>query len=448
MNKEISIEKVSALRTAFLADKQACQRMNSVASHGIDAASSSYTAPVNTPNTFSVELKTGDITAQKASGRCWLFAATNIMRLEVMKKCELKTFELSQAYLFFWDKFEKANYFLESILDTLDEEVDGRLINWFLRGPFADGGQWDMVAALVAKYGVVPKSVMPESFSSSASARMNKFLTLKAREFARELRNAHQYGASIDKLRVRKEEMLATIFNMLCICLGTPPERFDFEVRGKEKNEQPGIYTRELNITPKAFYDKYVGKKLDDYVSLINAPTSDKPFYTTYTVAYLGNVIGGAPVCYLNLPVENLKRAALAQLESGEAVWFGSDVGQMLDIERGLLSLDAFDVGNLFSTSFPLDKAARLEYSESLMNHAMVFQGVNVIDGKPNRWKVENSWGDERGEKGWFRMSDDWFTEYLYQIVVNKRFLTNEERACLNKTPITLKPWDPMGSLA
>ncbi|MDR1400213.1 MAG: C1 family peptidase [Treponema sp.] len=448
MNKEISIEMVSNLRATFLADKQACQRMNSVTGHGIDAASFSYTAPVNTPNTFSVELKTGDITAQKASGRCWLFAATNIMRLEVMKKCELKTFELSQAYLFFWDKFEKANYFLESILDTLDEEVGGRLINWFLRGPFADGGQWDMVAALVAKYGVVPKSAMPESFSSSASARMNKFLTLKVREFARELRNAHEYGTSMNKLRVRKEEMLRIIFKMLCICLGTPPERFDFEERGKEKNDQPGRYTRDLNITPQGFYDTYVGKKLDDYVSLINAPTSDKPFYTIYTVAYLGNVIGGAPVRYLNLPVENLKRAALAQLESGEPVWFGSDVGQMLDMEHGLLSLDAFDVENLFGTPFPLDKAARLEYSESLMNHAMVFQGVNVIDGKPNRWKVENSWGDERGEKGWFRMSDDWFNEYVYQIVVNKRFLTNEERACLDKTPITLKPWDPMGSLA
>jgi bleomycin hydrolase len=277
---------------------------------------------------------------------------------------------------------------------------------------------------------------------------MNKFLTLKAREFARELRNAHQYGASIDSLRARKEEMLATMFNMLCICLGTPPERFDFEVRGKEKNDKSGLYTRDLNITPKAFYDKYVDKKLDDYVSLINAPTLDKPFYATYTVAYLGNVIGGAPVRYLNLPVENLKRAALAQLESGEAVWFGSDVGQMLDMEHGLLSLEAFDVGNLFSTPFPLDKASRLEYSESLMNHAMVFQGVNVIDGKPNRWKVENSWGDERGEKGWFRMSDDWFNEYVYQIVVNKSFLTNEERACLDKTPVTLKPWDPMGSLA
>jgi bleomycin hydrolase len=379
------------------------------------------------------------------------------MRLEVMKKCGLDDFELSQSYLFFWDKFERANFFLNSILDTLDEPRDSRLLAWIMSGAFSDGGQWDMVMALVEKYGMVPKTVMPESFHSGASQRVNKFLTLKAREYAKELREAYQAGLSREALTAKKDAMLETFYRMLCIAFGVPPECFDFECRGREgkdeegkddKSVKRGKFTRDLNITPLEFYHKYVGRKFEDYVSLINSPTADKPFYDTFTVAYLGNVAGGTRVHYLNLPVENLKRAALAQLTAGEAVWFGTDVSQMLDVDHGLLGMDTYDFENLFGTSFPMDKAARLDYGESLMTHAMVFTGVNVVDGKPNRWKVENSWGDKRGEKGWFRMSDEWFSEYVYQVVVEKKYLTGDERKALEKKPTVLKPWDPMGSLA
>ncbi|GHU60017.1 hypothetical protein FACS189444_6460 [Spirochaetia bacterium] len=222
---------------------------------------------------FSHELKTGEVTAQNSSGRCWLFAATNVLRLEVMKKCDLETFELSQSYLFFWDKFEKANYFLDSILETLDEAQDSRLLAWLLQSPFGDGGQWDMAVALVEKYGVVPKAVMPESFSSGASQRLNKFLTLKVREFAKELRDAHKAGASRESLAAKKEGMLEIIFRMLCISLGTPPVRFDFECRGKagdsKAKAQAGVnkgkFTRDLNITPPEFYKKYVGKHVGGF---------------------------------------------------------------------------------------------------------------------------------------------------------------------------------------
>jgi bleomycin hydrolase len=463
MYQTIDLETIKRLRGGFLGDGENRVRMNGVTKAGIDAAGLRYEAASETPNVFSHELKTGEITAQNMSGRCWLFAATNVLRREVMKNCDLENFELSQAYLFFWDKFEKANYFLESIIDTLDEEQDSRLLKWLLQGPFADGGQWDMAVALVEKYGVVPKTVFPESFHSSNSARVNKYLTVKVREFAKELRDAHKAGARRDALQQKKAAMLETIFRMLCICFGTPPERFDFEARGGSKDKDKdkdgaggesgksftgGKFTRSLNITPLEFYRTYVGKALGDYVSVINAPTADKPFYQTYTVAYLGNVAGGRPVFYLNLPVENLKRAAVAQLESGESVWFGCDCGQMVDAEQGILSMGAFDVGGLFRTEFPLDKAARLEYSESLMTHAMVFQGVNLIDGVPNRWKVENSWGDKRCDKGWFRMSDGWFSEYVYQVVVDKKYLTADEKAALQTKPVVLKPWDPMGSLA
>ncbi|MDR0400814.1 MAG: C1 family peptidase [Treponema sp.] len=468
MYQPIALESVRKMRDDFIADGENLVRMNSVAKAGIDAAGLRYEAAVETPNVFSRELKTGEITSQNSSGRCWLFAAANILRRDVMRVCDLENFELSQAYLFFWDKFERANYFLESILDTLDEDQDSRLLRWLLQGPFADGGQWDMAVALVEKYGVVPKAVMPESFNSSNSGKMNKYLTLKAREFAKTLRDAHRAGAGREELQRKKEAMLGTFFRILCICLGAPPERFDFEVRGRDKDakdakgdaggaapadEGPkpfkgGVFTRNLGMSPLEFYKTYVNKPLSDYISLINAPTADKAYYQTYTVAYLGNVAGGKPVLYLNLPVESLKRAAVAQLESGESVWFGCDVGQMMDSDQGILSMGTYDVENLLRTDFPLDKAARLDYSESSMCHAMVLQGVNLVDGRPNRWKVENSWGDKRCDKGWFRMSDEWFDEYVYQVVVDKKYLVPEETAALEKKPLVLKPWDPMGAVA
>ena len=441
-NASISMDRIAAMRNAFAQNGERVMRMNAVTKTGMDSAIA-FDAPIRTPNTFSHELKSGDVTAQNGSGRCWLFAATNILRLEVMKKCDLETFEISQAYLFFWDKFEKANYYLESVIETVDEPLDSRIIAWLLSAPFNDGGQWDMVVALVEKYGVVPKNVMPESFSTGSSGAMNKILTLKAREYARDLRNAHKAGATREALAQKKASMMDEIFGILCTCMGVPPMTFDFEVRGKE-----GKFTRQMNMTPQAFYSEYVGTPLKDYVSLINSPTTDKPFYQTYTVSFLGNVIEGDPILYLNLPIENVKRAALAQLMDGRPVWFGSDVGQMHNREHGLMDMDAYDYGAVFMTNFGLNKGERLQYGESLMTHAMVFTGVNELDGTPNRWKVENSWGEKAGVKGWFRMSDAWFDEYVYQIVVDKRYLAQDELSALSKAPIALNPWDPMGSLA
>ena len=271
---EISIpfEKILRMREGFLKNDEKMLRMNAVTKSGIDAVSQVFDAPINTPNVFSRELKSGEVTSQNGSGRCWLFAALNILRLEVMKTCELDSFELSQPYLFFWDKLEKANYFLENILNNLEEAQGSRLLSFLLGGPFNDGGQWDMIVSLVEKYGIVPKSAMPESHSTSNSGRMNKFLTLKAREYAKILRDGHKNGLPLAELREKKDGMLAEVFDMLCLCMGVPPVRFDFECRGKEER-----FTRDLGLTPHAFYEKYVGTKLRDYVSLINSPTDDKP---------------------------------------------------------------------------------------------------------------------------------------------------------------------------
>jgi len=439
----VCLEKLNQMREDFLNSPEKQVRANAVTAAGIAAVAPNYRAVSNTPSTYSVELKTGAVTNQRSSGRCWLFAAMNVLRFDVMHKLNLDTFELSQNYVFFYDKLEKANYFLENILSTLDEPLDGRLMAHLLSAPFQDGGQWDMAVSVIEKYGVVPHYVMPDTFHATSSGVMCKFLTLKAREFAKTLRDAHAAGKSMDELRAMKEEMFKTFYDMLCISLGVPPTTFDFEVRDKDDN-----FIRDLNLTPKAFYDKYVGKVLSDYISVINAPTADKPYYRTYTVDRLGNVAGGRDVFYLNLPAEALKRMTLAQLKDGEPVWFGSDVGQMLFRDSGLMAMDTFDYGNLLCTRFPLDKAARLDYGESMMTHAMVIMGANEIQGKVNRWKVENSWGDQSGEKGWYRMSDEWFSEYTYQVVVRKSYLTDEEQAALDTAPIVLKPWDPMGSLA
>ena len=373
-----------------------------------------------------------------------MFAALNTLRYQVMKKYDLKTFELSQAYLFFWDKLEKSNYFLESILDTLDEPANGRLVSYLLTAPVNDGGQWDMLCNLIEKYGVVPKTAYPESKASSGSREMDMTLTEKLREDACILRKLHKEGAGLDELRARKTRMLGEIYRLLCICLGEPPKTFTFEYRDKDNN-----FHREEGLTPKSFFEKYVGVDLSDYVSLINAPTEDKPYGRSYTVQYLGNVKEGSAVRYLNLPIEELKKAAIAQMKDGQPVWFGCDVGKHSERDSGIMDLDIRGLEDLLDTRFTMTKAERLDYGQSLMTHAMVFQGVNLDEnGKPNRWRVENSWGKEPGKDGYYLMTDRWFDEYMYQVVVNKKYLTAEQIAAYEAEPIALEPWDPMGSLA
>jgi len=353
--------------------------------------------------------------------------------------------ELSQNYPLFFDKLEKANYFLENMLETLDEPRDGRVVSFLLRDPLGDGGQWDMFRSLVEKYGVVPKDLMPETAASSATAELRKFMTTKLREYACELRTAHEQGEGLEELRARKDKMMDTIYRMLCIALGKPPVRFTWETRNKK-----GEFIRIKDTTPRKFFHEFIGWNLEDMVTVINAPTKDKPYGRTYTVQYLGNVRGGAyPVKYLNLPMDDLRDLTIRQLKDGRPVWFGSDVGQFSDRQGGYLTTDAYAVDDLFSTEFPMTKEQRLDYGESLMTHAMVITGVDLDDnGKPVRWKVENSWGKERGRDGYYVMSDKWFGEFSYQILLDRKYFSPEQAAAFDTEPIVLDPWDPMGSLA
>ena len=444
MDKNITMEQLEAYEKAFDSDLAKQVAMRAVTNCGVVKAATNNEIFRQDRHQFSISLEQGKITNQKQSGRCWMFAALNTMRFAVMQKLNLATFELSQNYTLFYDKLEKANYFLESILETMEEPTNGRVIAHLLMAPLNDGGQWDMFCNLIEKYGVVPKDAMPESACSSSTREVTGYMTRKLREFACILRTGYQNGKTIDQLRGEKEAMMETIYNMLCIALGKPPKTFTLEVRDKDKK-----FIREENLTGKEFFKKYIGWELSDYVSLINAPTADKPYLKTYTVKLLGNVVEGRPVKYLNLPVEDLKKAAIAQMQDGHPVWFGCDVGKCSLREGGVMDLDAIKADELFGTQFGMDKAQRLDYGDSLMTHAMVFQGVDLDDnGQPLRWRVENSWGKDAGEEGYYVMSDAWFSEYTYQVVVNKKYLTAQQVEELSQEPIQLEPWDPMGSLA
>ena len=445
MEKAIRIEDLQRFEADFDAERANVVAMNAVTKNGIcDAAENVKAAPDNL-HAYSVMVEAGDACNQKKSGRCWMFASLNVMRLKVMDKLNLKNMELSQNYPLFYDKLEKSNYFLENILDTLDEPLSGRVVAYLLQDPIGDGGQWDMFRSLVAKYGVVPKDIYPDTAVSVETMQLRKYLTTKLRGFACELREAAATGESMEALRERKDAMMETVYRMLCISLGKPPVRFTWETRDKD-----GKFVRVSDITPQEFYEKYVGFDLDNLVTAINAPTQDKPYGRTYTVQYLGSVREGKyPVKYLNLPMDDLRAIAIAMLKDGRPVWFGSDVGQFSNRKAGILSLDAYNLGGLFDTEFPMSKAQRLDYGESLMTHAMVLTGVDLDeDGKPIRWKVENSWGDESGDKGFFVMSDEWFGEFAYQILLDRSYFSAEQNAQFDAEPILLAPWDPMGSLA
>ena len=417
---------------------------NAVTHNGLLKSLETRQSQVENDHVFSIDLTKDKVANQKASGRCWMFAALNTFRHKLISDLNLDNFELSQAHTFFWDKYEKSNWFLEQVIATADQELGSRKVKFLLDVPQQDGGQWDMVVALFEKYGVVPKSAYPESVSSSNSRELNQYLNKLLRQDAQILREAVAAGVGAEGIRAQKEALLQEIFNFLAVNLGLPPRTFDFAYRDKDNN-----YHSDKNITPQEFFKKYVGLNLSDYVSVINAPTADKPYSKSYTVDMLGNVVGSRAVRYLNLDMTRFKELAIAQMQAGETVWFGSDVGQISDRQKGILATNVYDFDTAMNISFTQDKAGRLDYSESLMTHAMVLTGVDLVEnGEPLKWKVENSWGEKVGDKGYFVASDAWMDEFTYQIVVRKEFLTDEELAAYEAEPTVLAPWDPMGALA
>jgi len=391
---------------------------------------------------FSIDIKTMSATNQKASGRCWLFAATNVLREKIAKELKLDSFELSQSYLAFWDKFERVNYYFESILDTASLPADDRVVSHIVSTGVNDGGQWDMFVNIVKKYGVVPKDAMPDTQQASGTGNMNMLLNLYLRRCTPILRAMVQEGKSADEIRAAKDEMLEKSYKFLVSCYGLPPEEFDFEYVDKDKKYHCEHYTVQ------EFTEKFIGNMLDDYVSIIHAPTADKPFGKMYTVAYLGNVAGGAPVAYLNLDMPAFKEAVLAQMKDGEIVWFGSDCGKFRENAGKTWNDESFNYELLSGLDLDMTKEDMLDYHVSQMNHAMVLTGVNLnADGVPDRWKIENSWGSDGANGGYHIASDTWFDKFVYQAVVHRKYL-GENAALLSGEAVVLKPWDPMGSLA
>jgi bleomycin hydrolase len=442
MDRTLSTMDTELLRKDFSASPEYRLMQNAVTRVSVDDVALNHEVITSTDHSLSVLLDDWKVTNQERSGRCWLFAGLNLLRVGAMKKMGLKDFEFSQNYAMFWDKIERANYFLEAVIETADRDIDDRTVAHLLSAAADDGGQWNMFVAIVNKHGLVPKSVMPETYSSGNTGRMNSVLRNQLRQGTKSLR-ATTRANGVDAARAEKAGILGVIYRVLCIHLGTPPDRFDWQWTDKNRE-----FHRDGVLTPQEFAARYVDLPLDDYVCLVHDPRPSSPVGRTFTVQYLGNVLGAPPVVYLNVDMSMLKGIAARTLEAGEPVWFGCDVGKMMSNDYGIWDAKLYDLAAVYDTAFTLDKADRLLFGETQMTHAMLFTGVDVLDGVTRRWRVENSWGSDKGKDGFYTMNDSWFDEYVFEIAAKRELLPPELRQALATEPIVLPAWDPMGALA
>lgn len=456
----ISLSNVDAWESAATADPKIQLARTILAHSNIKSTLTSRPAGVAIPHVFNHELefKAGPVTNQKSSGRCWLFATTNVIRHEVMKKLKLKEFQLSQSYLFFWDKLNKSNYYLELSIENADLPVDDRLVNFLADDLISDGGQWDMVVNLLETYGLVPQPIYPESFHSSASSPINNLLKMKLREHALTLRTLssslkanHNISPElvISTLRAKKEELMQEVYTIMSATLGVPPKpdvAFTWEYYTED-----GKYAK-WEGTPLQFYKDFTSKfSPAESFSLINDPRNE--YGKLYTVDKLGNIWGGRPVLYVNTEIDDLKQAIVRSIKAGQPVFFGCDVGQFSDTGKdvGIMDTNYFAYEQAFNITLGLTKAQRLQTNESAMTHAMVISAVHVDEktGRPVRFKVENSWGEDSGVHGHNVMSDKWFDEFVFQVVVHKSLATKEHVKIFESgEKVVLPAWDPMGALA
>ena len=439
----LSLDNVDGYRQSFDADASKRLVQNTVTQRDVNEIALSHKIVNESPHDFSIVLDDWSVTNQARSGRCWMFAGLNLCRVDTKDVLNVKDFEFSQNYLMFWDKLERVNFILEAIIETADRSTDDRTVAFLLRNPLSDGGQWDMFTALVAKHGVIPKSAMKETESSANSGRMNASLNYQTRQGAKSIRDAYAEESGLVELRRIKDAVLKVVYDILCIHLGTPPTEVDWQWKDKD-----GEFTRSGKLTPLEFAASYLQTDIHDYVSLVHDPRESSPEGATFTVEYLGNVVDAPAIRYLNVDIQLMKDITLKMLQDGKPVWMGCDTGKQMHRDLGIWDADLFDYAAVYGTEFDLDKAARLEYHQTAMTHAMMFTGVDVVDGVPRRWRGENSWDDKVGNKGFFLMNDSWFAEYMFEIAVPKEYLPEELQKALDVEPIVLPAWDPMGSLA
>lgn len=495
--KKINLQKNTFSKNLNLVDVQAWLKesdnnhvskiaTNALYKLGIKSAALNPESQLDNTFDFSINLPSQKATSQLQSGRCWLFAAVNLIRENLCKKLNIDNLELSQSYLAFWDKFERANFMLECIIDTVNEKVSNRYVHYFLTSGVADGGQWDMINNIVEKYGIVPKNVMPDTYAAAHTNELNYLLNWILKNGALKIRK--NSNKSIEELQKIKESVLEEVFKLLNISYGKLPEKFDFvitkkiKVNSKFKTVYGTNYEKvvDKNLNPLSFYKKYVKPQLNEYVSLINAPTNSKPMYQRFSFKYLNNVIGGKPIVHHNVEINLFKYLAVKTLFNKKPLWFGADVSFYGDVIKGFWNDKSFDYKTLLGTNFDLDKGQEIDYRSSSMNHAMLITGVDLdlkafkefekklqkLSGKKaldfinlnyeklkvTKWKIQNSWSDRVGNEGYYVMSESWFNKYVFQLVIEKNLFSSIKQKLSLKSfdnePIILEPWDPIGTLA
>jgi bleomycin hydrolase len=433
----LSGDMIGEIRSSLDMDNHTRAMYNAITNNDINKLALNRDILKDHNEVFSHKIKAKGICNQKSSGRCWLFAGLNIMRPAVIEKYKLDSFEFSQNYLAFWDKMEKANCFLEQMIDLCDRDLLDRELEILLRSPFGDGGYWKYVVDLIEKYGVVPEEVMPETNSSSGTGMMNKLITRTLRADAVKLRKMHQNGVTLDELRSEKKEMLTQVYRMLVMNLGDPPTEFPWRFEDRDS------VVSELDVyTPKQFYEKFVGVDLNEYVNIFNDPTKD--YGNHYRLRQSRNIYDADDVDFANTSIDVLKETAMKSVLADEPVWFGCDVGEDQSQNHGIMAIGIFDYGAIYETDMTMSKAERSLFRESSPNHAMVFVGVDVKDDKPVKWLVENSWGSSKGSDGYWTLYDTWFDENVYNVIVKREFVPDNILSIYEQDPIILPPWDPM----
>jgi bleomycin hydrolase len=435
----ISAENLSQIRKTYANTASDKAIRNAIANVDINKLAENIENQTQLNGDFSDKVTTKGITNQKSSGRCWLFTGLNVLRAQAIVQHSLPELQLSQNYNFFYDQLEKSNLFLQGIIDTRSKPVNDRMVEWLLKNPVGDGGTYTGVADLVAKYGLVPQDVMPETNSSNSTSRLSQLLALKLREFAIELRSMPE-NTKPEAITNRKIEMLATVYRILALNLGEPVQKFTWS---RKNSEGKIIETKEY--TPLSFYNELFGNDLiNNYVMLMNDPSRE--FYKVYEIDFDRHMYDGHNWLYINLPTDEIKNIAVKSIKANKAMYFSCDVGKFLNREKGTLDINNFDYESLLGTTFGMNKKQRIMTFASGSSHAMSLIAVDIdTDGNIKKWMVENSWGDT-GYKGNLIISDEWFGEYMFRLVAEKQFVSSNILELLNQKPIRLPAWDPMFS--
>lgn len=434
----LSQQEIKNFHDDFVSRETSAVIARAVMKNGIKASSENPAIRTRDHRVFNVEVKTGAVTNQRQSGRCWSFAALNTLRHHFALKYKLNDFELSQNYLFFWDRIERANMFLQKVIATADKPFHDRTVDFLVSTALDDGGQWSNAAGIIEKYGVVPEYVMPDTYNtkntSDIAAVMHDLMKKDALELRRQINEKHASEEQLAKLR---SQMMSDVYRVAVMAFGEPPLKFDLEYKDDDKK-----YHRQADLTPLDFYHQYFDVDLRDYVLITNAP--DHEMNKLYSMPVEDNVIDGIPLQFLNVPFHYLQDLAIKQLKDNETVWVGNDVLQQMDRKRGIMDSQLFKAGELLGVDFAMNKADRLESRQGMVSHAMTLTGVNLVDGEPNRWKIENSWGDKNGAKGYFVMTEDWFKDYTYEAVINQKYLDDDLKKLLTQKPVELPGWDSL----